>query len=275
MPKVPGGDLAGVIVEAPEGSGFKPGDRVFALAESYKNTIAWGTYSQYIVIPTQHLAKIPEGHSFQDAAAMPLVFLTAWQALDTANLHTGQHIMIHAGSGGVGTAAIQLAKARGLKVTTTASAENADFLKDLGADHVIDYKSARFEATCERPVHAVIDTIGGDYETRSLGLLDRSGSFISLLAKPEPLKILLGKLRAWFRLGPHYYIMSVQPNGQQLGEVAKLWESGTVKLIIHATFALQEAAQAHRLQETGKCRGKVVLNVQDVGQGSAEVQVAR
>ena len=263
--KTLGGDVSGVVVEvAPGTTDFKPQDRVFACTDGYKGTTLWGTYAEYVCVPTAHLAKIPDDFSFQDAAAMPLVSLTAWQALEAAKVVSGNHVLVHAGAGGVGSAAIQLAKQRGCTVSTTASPENTQYLKDLGADTVIDYKSQRFEEVCERPVHCVIDCVGGDYERRSLQLLDRSGWFVNILANPSMLRLALGKLRGLTRLGPHYHVMLVQPNGKQLEGIAELWKAGKVRPIVQSTFALSEAAEAHKVQETHKVRGKIVLNVAEL-----------
>jgi NADPH:quinone reductase-like Zn-dependent oxidoreductase len=260
--KVLGGDLSGVVSHAPDGARYPIGTKVFGVTESYFKH-QWGTYAEFAAVPQEHLAAVPEGLSMEEAASLPLVGLTALQALDVGNLIAGQHILVHAGSGGVGLSAIQIAKSRGLKVTTTTSAANVQFLKDLGADNVIDYKSVRFEEACERPVHLVIDCVGGDYEPRSMSLLERDGWFVSLLAKPSPAQIIFGKLRGMLRLGPHYHLMSVRPSGAQVDQLAKMWQEGKLKPILHRVFPIGEVVEAHVEQETGKCRGKIVLRVEN------------
>lgn len=256
-PIVLGGDVAGVVEEAPAGSGFKAGDRVFACCGH-----RWGGYAEYITLPTKLLAKIPEKMTFKEAAGVPLAGMTALDSLNAANLKEGQHVLIHAGSGGVGSAAIQIAKARGLKVTTTCSGRNVEFCKSLGADAVIDYTTQRFEDAIEKPVDAVIDTINGDYEDRSLGLLSRSGVYVNVLGgKPSLGKIVKNKFKGMVRFGPRYAIIMLFSNGKKLEEIGKLIEEGKVKPIVQATYPLAEAKAALAVQKEGRVRGKLVLVV--------------
>jgi NADPH:quinone reductase-like Zn-dependent oxidoreductase len=274
LPNVLGGDLAGTVVESDEGSVFAPGTRVYACTDGFQMWNREGCYAEFFSAKEAHLAVAPRNISVVEAAALPLVALTAWQALDAAALAPGQRVLIHAGAGGVGSVAIQLAKARGLHVTTTCSARNLDFVKELGADEALDYDAQRFEEVCQ-PFDGVVDVIGGDVETRSMRVLKRSGAFVSVLNSGWHNKYqgtglatlvtlwCLGKAKAKraVRLGPRYHLIFVAPNGGQLGEVAKLVEAGTVRPVIDRVLPLEEAAQAHAYLEKGHARGKVVLTV--------------
>ncbi|KAL4443657.1 hypothetical protein ABPG75_011394 [Micractinium tetrahymenae] len=266
LPKVPGGDVAGVVAEADPGSSFKPGDRVMALADGYRPWRAWGTYCEFVSLPEAHLARIPEGMSDEEAAALPLVSLTVMQALEVSNLSTGDRLLVHGASGGVGVMAVQLAKARGLYVLGTCSFSNADYVKELGCDRVIDYTKERFEDACgDAPLDCVIDGVGGDYEPRSLRLLKRSGTYVSLRAGDTNAAILVatlkGKLLGLLRLGPHYYSSGVSPNGRQLAEVAEVWKEGKLKINVQTVLPLVRAAEAQELVAARHVRGKVVLRV--------------
>lgn len=258
--KVLGGDFAGIVVKIPSNSRLSVGDKVFGLSDTYYRSDS-GTYSEYIAVPERYVALMPEGLSFDEAAALPLVTLTAIQSIDKCNVPDRSRILIQGGSGGVGISAIQIAKSRDMMVSTTTSTRNVDFLEQIGADQVIDYTKSAFEEVCQKPVHIVLDGVGGNIETRSLSILDRNGHFVSLLAKPNPLQILKGKLRSWLRLGPRYHITLVQPSGEQVEMVANLWKSGQLKPNIHKVFSLDDVVQAHQLQEEGHVQGKLVLRI--------------
>lgn len=175
-------------------------------------------------------------------------------------------MLVHGAAGGVGSVAVQLAKARGLHVLGTCSTTNIEYMKELGCDRVIDYTKDRFEDACgDAPLVCVIDGVGGDYEPRSLGLLKRSGTYVSLRAGPSNAAILAstlkGKLLGMLRLGPHYYSSGVSPNGRQLAEVAEVWKQGKLKVNVHTVLPLARAAEAQDLVATQHVRGKVVLRV--------------
>eukprot|EP00887_Chlorella_sp_A99_P001387 scaffold8.g1387.t1 len=254
---VPGGDVAGVVAESDPGSAFQPGERVMALTDDYRPDRPNGTCCEFVSLPEETLARIPEGMSDDEAAALPLVGLTAWQ--------------VHAASGGVGSMAVQLAKARGLFVLGTCSSTNVDYVKQLGADRVIDYTRERFEDVCREggPLDCVIDGVGGDYQWRSLPLLRRTGMYVSLRAGHSPGAILYatlkGKLLAFLRLGPHYHDSSVAGSGAQLAQarcsvfvlllsddpsflrpcrvqVADVWRAGKLKIHLHSVLPLEQAA---------------------------------
>ncbi|EUJ29566.1 zinc-dependent alcohol dehydrogenase [Listeria cornellensis FSL F6-0969] len=183
FPIILGWDAAGVISEVgADVTDWKVGDKVFARPE----TTRFGTYAEYALIDAPLLAKIPDNVSFDEAASIPLAGLTAWQALfDHANLQAGEKVLIHAGAGGVGTLAIQLAKNAGAHVITTASEKNAAFLKELGADEVIDYKTTNF-ADVLTDVDVVFDTMGGDIQKDSFKVLkEKTGRLISIVSEPD------------------------------------------------------------------------------------------
>ncbi|KAI7845014.1 hypothetical protein COHA_001380 [Chlorella ohadii] len=258
LPAVPGGDVAGVVLEADASSAFKPGDRVFGLTHR-----CVGAYTSRIVLPEAALARIPERKSFEDAAAFPLAALTAWQALDLARVQPGQRVLVHAGAGGVGTFTVQLAKARGLWVAATCSARNADFVKGLGADEVVDYTAQDFaEVYKERPFDAVLDAIVRDgYEKRSLSVLKRSGTYVHHMPSLSLGQIAKGFFKGALGLGPRYRVVLVSPNGAQLTEIGKLWEEGKVKPVIAEVLPLDKAAEAQDRTKQGHNRGKIVLKI--------------
>ncbi len=267
--------MSGVVVESDEGSKFPPGTRVFGCTNGFQMYSREGCYSEYFCAPDDQLAVIPDSLSLSDAGALPLVCLTSMQSLEAASLSPGDRVLIHAGAGGVGSAAIQIAKARGLHVTTTCSARNVDFCtKELGADVAIDYNTQHFEEVCKNdPFDAVIDLIGGSVEVRSMKVLKKSGHMVSVLNSGwqhergalAPLYILYylakNKLFGTLRLGPKYKVILVAPNGEQMAEAAKLVEGGKLKAIIDRKMPLEEAVEAHKYMEQGHARGKVVLIV--------------
>jgi alcohol dehydrogenase len=221
---------------------------------------------------------LPANISLIDGGALPLVCLTAYQALEGLNLSPGDRVLIQAGAGGVGSVAIQMAKARGLHVTTTCSTRNVEFCtKELGADVAIDYSKDKFEEVCRNePFDGIIDLIGGSVEVRSMKVLKKTGTMFSILNSgwAHEKGMALGSLYVAYylaknkffsaiRMGPKYKAHLVRPNGQQMTEIAKLLESGKVKVIIDKKLPLEEAAEAHRYMEEGHARGKVVLIVNE------------
>ncbi|GAB4813063.1 hypothetical protein N2152v2_000109 [Parachlorella kessleri] len=263
--KVPGGDVAGIVVEADPESRFRPGARVVGLSDGVNSFKAYGSYADYITMPEQTVAELPESISFEAAAALPAVALTALQALDPLGLRPGQRVLIHAGAGGVGSAAIQIAKARGLHVTTTCSTRNVEFVtKELGADVAIDYRKEAFEQVCkDDPFDCVLDLVGGDYEPRSLKLVKPGGTFVSFLAKMNILAIIKGLLLSALGLGPRYKVITAGPSGEQMRAVVALVQEGKLKPIVDRVLPLEQAREAHEYVEQGHVRGKVVLKVAD------------
>jgi NADPH:quinone reductase-like Zn-dependent oxidoreductase len=228
---------------------FKPGDQVWSLLPLSR----WGGYAEYAVVPESELAKKPKSIDFVHAAGVPLAALTAYQALiDTAGLKEGQTVLIHAGAGGVGHFAIQIAKAKGAKVIATASAKHLAFLKELGADVTIDYTAQKFEELA-KDVDVVLDSIGGETQARSLGCLKKGGYLVSIVWPPDKKKL--------DELGLKGSIMLVKPDVKELDELAALIEAKKLKCVVSEIVPLAEAKRAHELSEGGHTQGKIVLQV--------------
>lgn len=249
-PQIPGYDISGVVESVGAGvEKFKVGDQVFA----YLSLKRGGAYAEYAVAAESELALKPAKLDFASAAAIPLAALTAQQALfDHGQLASGQTVLIHGAAGGVGHFAVQLAKARGATVIATASAANHEFLKRLGADVVIDYKSERFEERA-KDVDVVLDTVGGDTLQRSYSVLKKGGVVVSIVAQPDQAKLT--------ELGLRGARFLVAPDGAQLAELAKLADEGKLVPEVSTALPLEEAAKAHELSEGGHTRGKIVLRV--------------
>src|SRR5436190_13281603 len=252
FPIILGGDVAGVVEKA--GSKikkFKAGDPVFAYV-SLDNS---GGYAQYALVTEREAAPKPKSLSYVEAAAVPIVALTAWQALiDTTKLEAGQTVLNHGGSGGVGTFAIQIAKARGGKVIATASTANQDLLKQLGADVAIDYTKQKFEDLA-KDVDVVLDSVGEDTLARSYGVVKKGGFIVTLVARVDQAEL--------DKHGIHGASLSVAPNSNELVEIGKLIDQKKIKVIVSQTFPLSEAMKAHEQVATGHTRGKIVLKVAD------------
>jgi NADPH:quinone reductase-like Zn-dependent oxidoreductase len=245
-----GFDVSGVVEQVGPGvTKFKPGDAVFAMLSLQRG----GGYAEYAIVKEDEAAMKPEKASHVEAAAVPLAALTAWQALfDTAHLEKGQTVLIHAGAGGVGHFAVQLAKWKGAKVIATASNDNLDFLRQLGADEVIDYRNQKFEDVA-KDVDVVLDSIGGDTQARSFSVLKKGGTLVSIVGPPPQDKATAAGVRAAGIL--------VKPNADELSQIGKLIDVGQVKAVVSKTFPLSEVAKAHEVSETGHARGKIVLQV--------------
>jgi NADPH:quinone reductase-like Zn-dependent oxidoreductase len=252
LPLILGWDFAGEIVALGEHvTQWKIGDAVYSRPDISRD----GTYAEYIAVRVKEIAVKPKTLSWQEAAAVPLVALTAWQALyEMAKLQAGEKVIIHAGAGGVGTFAIQLAKLRGAFVYTTGSARNLDLLRSLGADVVIDYTQEDFSKL--RDIDVVFDTIGGDTQKKSWQVLKRGGRLVSVIDAPD------AALAAEHGVTPLFCF--VQPNAAQLTDLAQLIDAGKIKIIIDSVFALKDIAQAQAKSETGRARGKIVIQVTDI-----------
>ena len=251
-PLIPGGDIAGVVEKTGSKiTKFKNGDAVYAYL-SLKNN---GGYAEYALANEKEAAAKPKTISYAEAAAVPIVALTAWQALvDNAKLSAGQSVLIHGGSGGVGMFAIQFAKARGAKVFATASSANQDFLKELGADVAIDYKTQKFEEIA-KDVDVVLDSVGGDTLARSYGVIKKGGFIATLNADVDQSELNKRGIRGVF--------INVRPNSEELAEIGKLIDEKKVKVIVSQTFPLSDAVKAAQQSATGHTRGKIVLKVAD------------
>ena len=253
LPLIPGWDVSGVVEEVGPGvSQFMKGDEVIAMANPTRD----GAYGDYIAVCEAALAAKPKSLHHVRAAAVPLSALTAWRSLfELGQLQSGQRILIHGGSGGVGHFALQLAKWKGAYAIATASTKNQELLRKLGADETIDYTTQKFEEVTEK-VELVLDTIGGETQERSWRVLKKGGALISLVQPPSEQKAR--------RFGVRGMMCSVQPDGAQLGEIAKLIDSAKLKPVIDRILPLREAQRAHELSQRGHVRGKIVLRVKDI-----------
>ncbi|MFJ5262214.1 NADP-dependent oxidoreductase [Streptomyces sp. NPDC088387] len=251
-PFVLGKDVSGTVEAVGVGVAlFEPGDEVFGMVPyPFGN----GTHAEYVVVPVRALAPKPAGIDHTQAGALPLVSLTAWQALvENARLDAGQRVLVHAAAGGVGHVAVQIAKARGAYVIGTASAGKHEFLKGLGADELIDYRTTDFTQAV-KDVDVVLDTVGGDYSVRSLRVLRPGGIAVSILpVGPADFH------EEAERLGVRAVRMLVDADQAGMREIAALVDSGRLRATVASTFPLAEAAQAHRLGETNRTTGKLVL----------------
>lgn len=250
LPLIPGWDLSGVVEATGAGvTDWKQGDAVYARPDLRRN----GAYAEYIAVRASELGHKPRSIDHVQASAIPLACLTAWQALfDAGGLKAGQRVLIHAAAGGVGTFAVQLAKWKGAHVVGTASERNHAFLRELGADEVIDYTKTNFEEVV-RDVDVVLDTLAGQTRDRSWNVLKKDGILVSILGQPSPDDAAQRGVRA---AG-----VFVEPNQAQLGEIAKLVDSGKLRPIIETALPLAQAARAHEMNQTLHTRGKIVLQV--------------
>ena len=248
LPLIPGYDIAGVVEKAgAKVTRLKTGDAVYAY------TMWGGGYAEYTVATEGEAAIKPKSISFVEAAGVPLAALTAWQALiDTANLSSGQTVLIHGGSGGVGSFAIQIAKARGAKVIATASTPNQDLLKQLGADVAVDYTKQKFEDVA-KDVDAVLDSVGKDTLERSYGVLKKGGFIATLVAQLDQAEL--------DKHGIHGASISVKPNAGELSEITKLIDEKKIKPIVSLVLPLSDAVKAQEQAATHHTRGKIVLKV--------------
>jgi len=252
LPAIPGYDVAGIVEKAgAKITKFKPGDPIYAYIALDKG----GGYAQYAVATEKEAAAKPQSLTYVEAAAVPLVAETAWQALiDAAKLNAGQTVLIHGGSGGVGSFAIQIAKARGAKVIATASTANQDLLKQLGADVAIDYTKQKFEDVA-KDVDVVLDSVGKDTLARSYGVVKKGGFIVSIVGRPDPAELEKHGIRG--------ASISVEPNSSELAEIGRLIDEKKIKVIVSQTFPLAESAKAQEQIATHHTRGKIVLKVAD------------
>ncbi|MFF8970100.1 NADP-dependent oxidoreductase [Streptomyces sp. NPDC014995] len=253
-PFVLGWDLSGTVEEVGIGvAAFAPGDDVFGMLPY---PYGHGSHAEYVIAPVRALWHKPAVIDHVQAAALPLVSLTALQALgEVAGLRAGQRILIHAAAGGVGHVAVQIAKERGAYVIGTASAGKHDFLRRLGADEVIDYRETDFTEAV-KDVDVVLDTIGGSTSTDSLRVLRPGGIVVSIL--PVGSREFFDAAEA---LGVRAVRMLVDADRAGMRTIAELVEAGTLRATIAGTFPLADAAEAHRLGDTGRTTGKLVLTV--------------
>lgn len=273
-PFVLGHDVAGLVTRVgPKVRRFKAGDEVYARPRDHRV----GAFAEFIAVNEADVALKPKNTSMEEAASIPLVGLTAWQALvEVANVKPGHKVFIQAGSGGVGTFAIQLAKHLGATVATTTSAKNVELVKSLGADVVIDYKTQDFEQVLSG-YDVVLHSQDAKTLEKSLRVLKPGGLLVSISGPPDPefareqglnlfLKLVMrllsrGARNKAQRLGVRYSFLFMRAQGQQLGEITSLIESGAIRPVVDKVFPFEKTADALAYVETGRARGKVVIAV--------------
>ncbi len=274
LPLILGNDVAGVVVRV--GSKvrrFKPGDEVYARPAQDRI----GTFAEFIAMDEADVAMKPKNLTMEEAGSAPLVALTAWQALvERANLKKGQKVLIHAGSGGVGTIAIQLAKHIGAIVATTTSTANVELVRSLGADVVVDYKNEDFEKVLQG-YDVVLNSLGKDTLEKSLRVLKPGGELISISGPPDPdfarengsgwllqqvMRFLsFGIRRKAKRHNVSYSFLFMTANGGQLGKITSLIEAGAIRPVMDRVFPFEKTNEALAYIETGRAKGKVVVTV--------------
>lgn len=250
FPYTMGYDVSGVVLEVGDKvSKFKKGDEVY----SRINQMQAGTIAEYALVKEEDLALKPSNISHEEAASIPLVGLTAWQALVTkGNLKKGQKVLIHAGSGGVGTLAIQIAKHLGAEVATTTSAVNSEMVKNLGADVVIDYKTQKFEEELS-DYDLVFDLMGGEIMKNSFKILKKGGCLVSIKGQDTE-----GLAEQY---GVRFDAFFMWPSGEMLSQLGKLISDGVLKPIIDRSYSIEQTQEAYDYLQTGRAKGKIVIQV--------------
>jgi NADPH:quinone reductase-like Zn-dependent oxidoreductase len=274
LPATLGSDLAGVVTETGSRvTRFKVGDAVFASLFD----LGTGSLAEFAVVPERAAALKPANLDFVQAASVPMVGLTAWQALkERARVKPGQKVFIPAGSGGIGTFAIQLAKHLGASVGTTTSTGNVELVRSLGADEIVDYKKQEFE-TVLRDYDVVLGTVRGDAISKSVGILKPNSRIVSLVGPPDTafarargMNVLLkfvfglmsgGIVRKAKKRDAEYSFLFVHPDGRQLAEIGELLQTGKIRPVIDRVFPFDQAKEALAYLETGRAKGKVVVQI--------------
>lgn len=274
-PFINGHDMAGIVTKVGSGvTKFNVGDEVYARPANYRI----GTFAEYIAVNEDDLAIKPSNSSMEEASSIPLVGLTSWQALvEIANLQQGQKVFIQAGSGGVGTFAIQLAKHLGAFVATTTSSANTALVKSLGADLIIDYKTQDFETILKDYDVVLHSNNDAKIREKSLRILKSGGILVSLVGPPTPefaqeiglpwyLKILTYILSASTKklaqkLNVKFHFLFMRANGKQLNEITKLIEAGKIRPIVDKIFSFEQTNEAMSYVESSRSKGKVVIKV--------------
>ncbi|MDX4954203.1 NADP-dependent oxidoreductase [Delftia acidovorans] len=274
LPLILGHDVAGVVVKAgPRVRQFKPGDEVYARTDDFRI----GTFAEFVPVKESSLAPKPKGLTMEEAASIPLVGLTAWQALvETAKLSKGQRVFIQAGSGGVGTFAIQLARHLGATVATTTSAANFELVRSLGADVAIDYRTQDFEDVLH-DYDVVLNSQDGKTLGKSLRVLKGGAKLVSISGPPDPafgrniaapafvrlvMRLLSSGIRRRARgRGIDYSFLFMRANGGQLREITRLIEGGAIRPVVDKVFAFESTNEALAYSEAGHAKGKVVIKI--------------
>lgn len=256
FPLIPGWDAAGIIVSVGKNvKNFKPGDEVFAYCR--KPVVQWGTYAEYVSFDAENIALKPKNINFAQAAAIPLVSLTAWQSLfDSAKLKKDEVVLVHAGAGGVGGMAVQFAKHIGARILTTTSPSHFDYVKKLGADNVIDYKKGFVEQVKQlfpEGIDVVFDCVGGQTLKDSVQILKPNGRLVSIVERLDPALAVQKHIQSLY--------VFVSPNGKELAQIAKLIEENKIAVPKIEEMRLQDAAEAQEKNKQGHTEGKIVLKV--------------
>jgi len=274
LPATLGSDLAGIVMEVGNRvTRFKPGEAVFASIFD----LGTGALAEFAVVPEKAAAPKPANLDFVQAASIPMIGLTSWQALkERAKLKPGQKVFIPAGSGGIGTFAIQLAKHLGAKVGTTTSTGNVDLVRSLGADEVVDYKKQEFEEVL-RNYDAVLGAVRGDAIEKSLQILKPKSNIVSLIGPPDAAFARSRGMNCFFtfvfgllsrkiirrarKRGIEYSFLFAHPDGQQLTEIGELLKAGRIRPLIDKVFPFDQAKDALAYLEKGRAKGKVVVQI--------------
>lgn len=274
MPLILGNDFSGIVIKVGKKvEKFKIGDEIYGRPR--KDRI--GTFAEYISIHEDDIALKPQNLSFEEAASIPLVGLTSYQALhDILQISEGQKVLIQAGSGGVGTFAIQLAKAMGIYVATTTSDAGVELVKSLGADQIINYKKEQFDKVLQN-YDGVFDTIGGETLEKAFKIVKQGGQIVSVSGLPNArfgeeygsgfiktnlFRLITRKLtKLEMKYNVNYSFLFMKPNGRQLGIISELIEAGKIKPVIDLIFPFVEAQKAMEYSESGRAKGKIILKI--------------
>jgi NADPH:quinone reductase-like Zn-dependent oxidoreductase len=267
LPITIGFDVSGIILEKGEGvTGFEIGDEVYTRVPQNQ----MGTIAEYVAVDSMVVSKKPENISFEAAASLPLIGLTSFQALERVGLKAGDKILIHAGSGGVGSFAIQYAKAKGAYVYTTTSTKNVEWVKALGADRVIDYKKEDYK-TVVSELDIVFDTLGGDYTLDAFKIIKEGGKVSSIASIPdEETATMMGmegyKLPENFSTlikekSANYKLTWMQPNGKQLDSISDMVKEDKIKAVIDTVYSFEDAIKAYLYLAEGRAKGKVIVSM--------------
>lgn len=257
LPIVLGWDLAGIVVDTGHSARrFKPGDEVYAYAR--RMVIQNGTYAEYISLPESYVSHKPSNISFEEAASVPLAGLTAFQAIfEKGKLTKNQKLLVLGASGGVGSFAIQFAKVKGATVYALAGNKRADYLKEIGADYVLDYTQENWPATfmdlLPEGADCVFDCVGGETTAKAYEYVKKGGTLVSILSQANPELV--------DKYGITFKYLFVEPNVLQLEKIKDWLEKGKVKVSVQHVYPLKDAAKAHKQMETGHTQGKIVLQI--------------
>jgi alcohol dehydrogenase len=252
LPVTLGGDIAGVVSEVGEGiTQFKPGDKVYGQANAVAGNS--GAWAEFALTKAEQVALMPSNLNFSEAAATPLVGVSAVQAItEELNIQPGQKLLIQGGAGGIGAAALQIAKQLGAHVAVTVATEDVEYAKSLGADKVIDYKTQQFTEVI-KDYDAIFNTVGGDVFTESFAVLKRGSKAVSMIASADEAKT--------SELGIIAKTQSTKVNSDRLNKLRELLEAGVVSIRIDSSFPLEQVKEAFEKRESGAAKGKVVLEV--------------